>query len=141
MEMEKQPLISVIVPVYNVENYLPRCLDSIINQTYTNLEILLVDDGATDNSGKLCDEYAQKDNRIRVFHKENGGVSSARNMGLDNATGEYIAFVDSDDYIDKCMYEIMLNSSVQNNADIVVCGYLSQSIKTKKAAQTDGFLV
>ncbi len=121
--MEKQPLISVIVPVYNVEEYLPRCLDSIINQTYTNLEILLIDDGATDNSGKICDEYAQKDKRIRVFHKPNGGQASARNLALDNATGEYVAFVDSDDYIEEEMFDKCIPSLVQAKADILIYGY------------------
>lgn len=94
------PKISVIVPVYNVEQYLPRCIDSILAQTFTNFELLLIDDGSTDNSGKVCDEYARKDSRIRVFHKKNGGVSSARNAGLDNAHGEWVAFVDSDDTLD-----------------------------------------
>lgn len=94
------PKISVIVPVYNVEQYLPRCLDSILAQTFTDFELLLIDDGSKDNSGKICDEYAGIDSRIRVFHKENGGVSSARNVGLDNAIGEWICFVDSDDTLD-----------------------------------------
>ena len=94
------PKISVIVPVYNVEQYLPRCIDSILAQTFTDFELLLIDDGSTDNSGKVCDEYARKDSRIRVFHKKNGGVSSARNTGLDNAHGEWVAFVDSDDTLD-----------------------------------------
>lgn len=91
------PLISVIVPVYNVEKYLPRCIDSIIDQTFKNFELLLIDDGSKDKSGEICDEYAKRDNRIKVFHKENGGVSSARNVGLDSAKGEWIIFCDSDD--------------------------------------------
>ena len=90
--------ISIIVPVYNTEKYLHRCVDSILAQTFTDFELLLIDDGSKDNSGKICDEYAAKDNRIRVFHKENGGVSSARNLGLDNACGKYIIFMDADDY-------------------------------------------
>ena len=93
------PLISVIVPVYNVEQFLPYCIDSIIVQTFTDYELLLVDDGSRDNSGKICDEYAKKDNRIRVFHKVNGGVSSARNLGLNNANGEWVCFIDSDDTV------------------------------------------
>ena len=93
------PKISVIVPVYNTEKYLRRCVDSILAQTFTDFELLLIDDGSTDSSGAICDEYAQKDSRVRVFHKENGGVSSARNLGLDNATSEWITFVDSDDWI------------------------------------------
>lgn len=93
-------LISVIVPIYNVEKYLQECLDSIINQTYKNLEIILVDDGSTDNSGIICNEYAKKDNRIKVIHKKNGGLSSARNAGMDECSvGGYITFVDSDDWL------------------------------------------
>lgn len=98
------PLITVIVPVYNILEYLPRCVDSICGQLYENLEILLVDDGSTDGTGALCDELAAKDSRIRVLHQPNGGSSSARNLGLCHASGEYIGFVDSDDYIDKNMY-------------------------------------
>src|SRR5690606_22590995 len=93
------PKVSVIIPVYNTENYLRECLDSILAQTFTDFEVLLINDGSTDSSGKICDEYAEKDSRIKVFHKENGGVSSARNLGLDNAKGEWICFVDSDDEI------------------------------------------
>ena len=93
------PKISVIAPVYNVEKYLPRCIDSILAQTFTDFELLLIDDGSKDHSREICDEYAKKDSRIRVFHKENGGVSSARNLGLDNVKGEWITFVDSDDYL------------------------------------------
>ena len=101
-------LISVIVPVYNVERYLRRCVDSILAQTYENLEILLVDDGAVDSSGAICDEYAAKDARVQVIHKPNGGLSSARNAGLDRARGEYLAFVDSDDWIEPETYEYLL---------------------------------
>ena len=91
-------LITIVVPVYNVENYLDKCVDTIVNQTYTNLEIILVDDGSTDSSGKKCDEWAEKDCRIKVIHKENGGLSDARNKGIDVATGKWIGFIDSDDY-------------------------------------------
>lgn len=115
-------LISVIVPVYNVEKYLARCVDSIIAQTYSNLEIILVDDGATDRSGLICDEYAQKDSRIRVIHKENGGLSDARNAGLDVANGELIGFIDSDDYIAPDMYEVLYQNLKSRNADIATCG-------------------
>ena len=94
------PLISVIVPIYNTELYLDKCMQSILNQTYRNLEIILVDDGSTDNSSQMCDLYAGKDSRIRVIHKENGGQSSARNVGLNVCTGDYISFVDSDDWIE-----------------------------------------
>ena len=95
--MSDSPLISVIIPVYNVEKYLHRCLDSVIEQTYKNLEVILIDDGSTDHSGEICDDYAAKDVRIHVIHQENQGVSAARNKGLDNVKGEYITFVDSDD--------------------------------------------
>ena len=115
------PLISVIVPVYNVEKYLDRCVESIVNQTYTNLEIILVDDGSPDNCPAMCDAWAEKDNRIKVIHKENGGVSSARNTGINAASGDYIAFVDSDDYIDCLMYEKMMNTIQINNSDVVIC--------------------
>ena len=114
-------MISVIVPVYNVEKYIRKCLDSIVNQTYRDLEIILVDDGSTDASGAICDEYAEKDIRIKVIHKENGGQSSARNLGLDIATGEYIGFVDSDDTIELETYHLLV-SSMQGN-DIVICGH------------------
>lgn len=103
----KQPLISVIVPCYNVEEYLPKCIESILSQTYENLEILLVDDGSSDNSGRICDEYAGKDCRIRVIHKENGGLSDARNVALDVMKGEYVTFIDSDDYVEEDYVEIL----------------------------------
>ena len=98
-ENNTKPKISVIVPVYNVEKYLRRCVDCILAQTFTDFEVLLIDDGSTDGSGRICDEYAKKDHRVRVFHKENGGVSSARNLGLDNAQGEWVTFIDADDYL------------------------------------------
>lgn len=115
--------ISVIVPVYNVEPYLERCLDSIINNTYKNLEIICVDDGSTDGCGGILDRYAQMDARFVVIHKENGGVSSARNRGLDVATGEYIAFADPDDWIHPQYFEILLQMQKKDNYDLVVCGY------------------
>lgn len=118
-----KPLVSVIVPIYKVEEYLADCVDSIINQTYSNLEIILVDDGSPDNCPKLCDEYALKDQRIKVLHKPNGGLSDARDAGLEFCTGEYVAFVDSDDFIDKEMYEHMVNASLKYNADIVRCDF------------------
>ncbi len=114
-------MISVIVPVYNVEKYLDKCIESIVNQTYKDLEIILVDDGSTDSSPKICDEFADKDERIKVIHKQNGGVSSARNIGLEHAKGDFIGFVDSDDYIDSNMYELLLNDLIVNNSDISVC--------------------
>ena len=116
-------MISVIVPVYNVEKYLERCIDSILKQTYSDLEILLIDDGSSDNSGKICDEYAKKDNRIKVIHKKNGGISDVRNVGIENAKGDYIGFVDSDDYIADDMFETLYKLSNENNADISIVSF------------------
>jgi len=110
-------LISVIVPVYNIESeYLERCIKSICSQTYKKLDIILVDDGSTDGSGKICNRFAEEDSRIRVFHKENGGSSSARNLGIGEAKGEYIGFIDSDDYIEPDMYELLANAVVKYDA-------------------------
>lgn len=120
-------MISVIVPVYNTEKYLDQCIQSILTQTYADFELLLVDDGSTDSSGAICDKYAEQDFRVRVFHKANGGVSSARNMGLDNARGEWIGWVDSDDYIDADMYEQLYNAAILKNADIAYCNYRTAS--------------
>lgn len=114
-------LISIIVPVYKVEKYLCECIDSILAQTYENFELILVDDGSPDNSGKICDEYAEKDKRIKVIHKENGGVSSARNVGLDNVKGEYITFIDSDDFVEKQYLELMYNRIIETNSDMCFC--------------------
>ena len=116
-------LISVIVPIYNVEDYLTRCLNSIINQTYHNLEIILVDDGSTDNSGLICDEYQKYDKRIKVIHQENGGLSFARNIGLDNALGDLISFVDGDDFIELTMLEELKKCMDITNSDISVCDF------------------
>ena len=116
-------MISVIVPVYNVEKYLERCIDSILKQTYSDLEILLIDDGSSDKSGKICDEYAKKDNRIKVIHKKNGGISDVRNVGIENAKGDYIGFVDSDDYIADDMFETLYKLSNENNADISIVSF------------------
>lgn len=115
-------MISIIVPVYNVEKYLKRCVDSIVNQTYRDLEIILVDDGSTDNSGLFCDDLKRMDSRIKVIHKENGGLSSARNAGLSVALGEYIAFVDSDDWIDTDMYECMISAIEETKSEVAVTG-------------------
>lgn len=122
-------IVSVIVPVYNVEKYLPICIQSIIDQTYRNIEILLVDDGSQDSSGVLCDSFAKKDNRIVVIHKENGGLSSARNVGIREATGDYITFVDSDDYISNDFIEKTVNLLMSNNAQICIMGmkYVSEA--------------
>lgn len=119
--------ISVIVPVYNAEKYLKNTVSSIINQTYKNLEIILVDDGSVDASPQLCDELAEKDIRIKVIHKENGGASSARNAGIDSASGDYIAFVDADDYIDSDMYEIMLGHIIEYGVDAASCGIVREN--------------
>lgn len=118
----ESPKISVIVPVYKVELYLRKCLDSIVNQTYRNLEIILVDDGSPDNCPAMCDEYAARDERIQVIHKENGGVSSARNAGLVAATGNWLGWVDSDDWIEPDMFEALLRGAQRYDADIAVCG-------------------
>ena len=121
-------LITVIIPIYNVEKYLKKCLDSVINQTYNNLEIILIDDGSTDDSGLICDKYSKEDSRIIVEHIKNAGVSNARNIGIKKAKGEYITFVDSDDYIELNMYEKMI-SVIANNEypDIISCGFFSEN--------------
>lgn len=119
----EEELISVIVPVYNGGQYLEECLESIIGQTYKNLQIILIDDGSKDKSGKICNEYAKKDKRIEVIHQENAGVSSARNNGLDNARGEWITFVDADDWIEKDFCDILYKKARQNNCEIAMCGY------------------
>ena len=121
-EIEK-PLISVIVPVYNVENYMRQCIDSLLNQTLSNIEIILVDDGATDTSPKICDEYARRYSRIKVIHKLNGGLGSARNAGMKEARGKYIGFVDSDDYVSVKMYETLLDVAETNKADCAYCEF------------------
>ena len=116
--MTKNPLISVIIPIYNVEKYIHQCLDSVINQSYKNLEIILVDDGSIDKCSEICDEYAKKDKRIIIIHQENKGLSSARNTGLKYASGSYIAFVDSDDWLALNCYEKVLNHAIKTNAEI-----------------------
>ncbi len=123
--MENQALISVIIPVYNVEEYLRECIDSVLNQTYQNFEIILVDDGSTDSSGTICDEYVDKDDRVSVVHQKNAGPSKTRNTGLENATGKYIYFLDSDDYIEKNTLELLINTAESNDADIVFFDALS----------------
>lgn len=135
-------LISVIVPIYNVQQYLPECLDSLLVQTYTNLEILLIDDGSTDESGKICDEYAAKDDRVRVIHKENGDVSAARNTGLTESKGKYISFVDSDDVVSPLFLEELYDLLQKKDADISACAF-ERSINTifsEKRAETKDWL-
>ena len=116
--------VSIIVPVYNVEKYLDRCIQSLVNQSLNNIEIILVDDGSLDNCPKICDEYARNDSRIKVIHKKNAGLGYARNSGLEIASGEYVAFVDSDDYVDITMYEKLYNETIHNKYDIVYCGFV-----------------
>lgn len=120
-----KPLISVIIPVYNAEKYLERCVKSVLGQTYSNLEILLVDDGSPDNCGRMCDEFAAIDSRIRVIHKENGGVASARNAALDAMTGKYVTFVDSDDYAAEDYIQYLYSLISEYNGDVSVCSYIS----------------
>ena len=117
-------LISVIIPVYNVEDYLPRCVDSVLAQTYTNLEIFLVDDGSPDNCGKICDDYAARDKRIKVIHKKNGGLSDARNAALDLCCGEYISFVDSDDYVSEDFVESLYHAIKTHHSRLAICGFM-----------------
>ena len=122
----KNRLVSIIIPVYNSEKFLCRCLDSILAQTYKNIEVLLIDDGSTDKSGKICDEYAKKDKRIITIHIKNGGVSHARNLAIEKSKGEYITFVDSDDYVDENYVKIMLDYIIKFDADISICGIAYQ---------------
>lgn len=114
-------LVSVVIPVYNVEKYLRECLDSVVGQTYKNLQIILVDDGSTDTSGAICDEYAKKDERITVVHQENQGAGAAKNIGLELVEGEYLSLIDSDDYIDEKFYETMIRAMEKYNADVAQC--------------------
>lgn len=128
----KEKKISIIIPIYNVKLYLERCLNTIVNQTYSNLEIILVDDGSNDGSEKICDEWKQKDKRIKVIHKTNGGLSSARNEGIKISTGDYIQFVDSDDFIDLSCVEILYNNLLKYKADISMCGIIMTNDIYKK---------
>ena len=116
------PELSIIVPVYKVEKYLPRCIDSILAQSFQDFELILIDDGSPDNCGQICDDYAARDSRIKVIHQQNAGVSAARNAGLDIACGTYLGFVDSDDWIEPKMYETMIAAAKEKNVDVVVCG-------------------
>lgn len=135
-------MVSIIVPVYNAEKYLHKCIDSILAQTYTDFELLLIDDGSKDKSSAICDEYAVKDARVRVFHKENGGVSKARNWGLDNAKGEWITFVDADDWVHEDFLKNRIALALYDNADIIYCDieyvYDNQRVYGKMAEQVEG---
>lgn len=127
--------ISIIVPVYNVEKYLSKCIDSILNQSFKDFELILVNDGSTDNSGKICDEYKKNNTNITVIHKKNGGLSSARNTGLSICKGEYIAFIDSDDYIHPKMFEVLYNNLILYAADISICDYERVIEKTENKVE------
>ncbi len=127
MEIKKEELVTLLVPVYNTEKYIKKCLESIVNQTYKNLEIILIDDGSNDNSGKICDEYAKKDSRIEVFHKENQGSSAEKNFGLSIAKGRYISFIDSDDYLEPTLIEKLVKSIEINQSDIAICNFFPNS--------------
>ena len=125
-------MLSIVVPVYNVKEYLEECLLSILNQSFTDLEIILIDDGSTDGSSDICDMYAEKDSRIKVVHQPNKGLSGARNTGLKHVHGEWVAFVDSDDFLDRQMFETMISESETNMADLVVCGVQSFYLEADK---------
>ena len=124
MSLDNYPLISIIVPVYKVEKYLKKCIDSILNQTYKNYELILVDDGSPDCCPIICDNYAEKNDRVIVIHKQNGGLSDARNTGIAIAKGDFICFVDSDDYVSEDFCELLLNAVLKSNADMAICNYL-----------------
>lgn len=139
------PLISIIVPVYNVEKYLAKCVDSILTQSYKNIELILINDGSVDSSAAICDSYAEKDSRVRVIHKENGGVAKARNLGIENAKGEYFCFVDSDDYVHPEYIECMLDVATKTNADISMGAYIlawadGKTQRTKNGEYPDNHL-
>lgn len=135
---EALPLISIIVPVYNVKDYLEKCLQSICVQTYKNLEIILIDDGSSDGSGELCDLFAQRDGRIKVIHQTNAGQSAARNRGLAVAQGEFLGFVDSDDWIEPDMYEFLYHLLKENGADISICSHYRDKGKKSVAKYSSG---
>ena len=136
-----EPILSVIVPIYNVENYLEQCLESIINQTYRNLEIILVDDGSTDNSGKIADNYQKKDNRIKVIHKENGGLISSRYTGVSVASSEYCTFVDSDDWIKPNMYEVLMARMIKFSVDMVTSGCIRYYTEDRQYVSYDKLIL
>ena len=137
--MTEKDLISIVIPVYNVQDYLNKCLDSVLNQTYNNIEIILVDDGSTDKSGEICDKYNEKDNRIQVIHKQNGGLSDARNVGIKNARGKYITFVDSDDYLELDYIEYLYNLIKKYNTKMSICSYYIENIKGKRSDSGEGY--
>lgn len=132
---KNHPIVSIIVPVYGVEKFIRRCLDSLISQTYKNIQIILIDDGSPDNSGAICDEYADSDRRIQVIHKENGGVASARQAGIDIAQGEYIIHADPDDWVETSMIEELVIKAQDTNADVVICDYYIYTHRIKRVCQ------
>ena len=129
--------VSIIIPVYKAEKYLSKCVDSVLNQSYTDLEVILVEDGSPDNCGAICDDYAKKDSRIKVVHKENEGVSKARNAGLDIATGEYVQFVDSDDYLELQMTEKLVHAMKEQKVDMVLCGFYEKNLNFEKVSKIE----
>ncbi len=129
-------MISVIIPVYNTEKYLRQCLDSVLNQTYRDLEILVIDDGSTDRSSQICDSYSEKDNRVQVWHRENRGVSESRNFGLRNSSGEWVSFVDSDDWLNENMFQTMVDMAEKYHADTVCCGHYNCRPERTSVART-----
>ena len=135
-QIKREPLVSIIIPVYNVRKYICEAFDSVINQTYKNLEIIVIDDGSTDGSGRVCDAYAKKDPRIRVIHQENKGLSAARNAGLDVMTGEYVGFLDSDDAFEPEMVECMVRGIEENGVEMAVCGVTTYISTGKLTAKT-----
>lgn len=135
--MKNNPLISIVIPVYNIEKFIGKCLDSIILQSYENLDIVVVDDGSMDGSIRICDEYAKKDKRVRVFHKKNGGLSDARNFGIKKARGKIISLVDGDDYIDVSFVKTMHEAMVRDDSDIVVCGFNDNVLKDEVISGED----
>ena len=141
----KKDLISIVVPIYNVEKYVEKCVSSILIQTYSNLEIVLVDDGSTDNSGKIIDKLKNKDSRIKVIHKKNGGLSDARNCGIDNSTGKYICFIDSDDYVNSNYVEVLYKNIIKYDCDISVCSFKkvleSDEINILEEVKNDTFVL
>ena len=134
-------LVSVVIPVYNVEKYLNKGIESVLSQSYEELEIILVDDGSTDSSGKMCDVYARQDKRVHIMHKENGGLSSARNAGIREAHGEYIAFVDSDDWVEPDYIERLLKACVENAAEMSICSYRYVDNEELEKQAEDGFQI
>ena len=137
--MGNNDLITVVIPIYNVDKYLEKCVESVINQTYKNIEIILVDDGSTDESGKICDDYKEKDSRIEVIHKKNGGLSDARNFGIEQATGKYITFIDSDDIVEKDYIEYLYNLIKKYNSEISICAYSILMESGKKIDNGKGY--